>query len=214
MDEPERLVSLLGHPDFRVRENAERRLEALGERALPALRLARDHRDPEVRARVRRLLAALGETDRDEAARILGEARAKLLQDRPEVREEGAREIARVGHLAPEKLREMATRDADWRVRRAVAEALPRVRSAEAPPILIAQLEDEDTWVRSGAGASLRALTGQEIPTFKVAEWKAWWEKAQDTWRPPALAPPPSPADPPVVRDPPPPPPPRRAPPG
>ncbi len=104
----------------------------------------------------------------------------------------------------------MATRDADWRVRRALGEVLPRVRSTEVPPILIAQLEDEDAWVRSSAGTSLRALTSQEIPTFKVADWKAWWEKARDTWRPPVVAPPPPPSAPPLVRDPPLPPPPRR----
>lgn len=47
-------VALMGHPDFRVREAAFRRLDSRGDEALLALRLG--HSDPEVNARCRVLL--------------------------------------------------------------------------------------------------------------------------------------------------------------
>jgi hypothetical protein len=56
---PEQLVGQLGAPDFRLRDEAARRLEALGLPALPALRRALGSADPEVRRRARDLIPAI-----------------------------------------------------------------------------------------------------------------------------------------------------------
>ncbi len=55
----EQLIAQLGHRDARVREEAGQALEARGSAALPALRQAREHTDPEVRRRIAGLLAVL-----------------------------------------------------------------------------------------------------------------------------------------------------------
>lgn len=47
-----KLIEQLGDQDFKVREAAVRAIEKLGPEALPALRKAKDHPDPEVRRRV------------------------------------------------------------------------------------------------------------------------------------------------------------------
>src|SRR4051812_42289920 len=49
--EPAALVGRLGSPRYSERESAATSLERLGRQALPALRAARDVRDPEVRTR-------------------------------------------------------------------------------------------------------------------------------------------------------------------
>jgi hypothetical protein len=76
---PQRLAALverLGGDDFRDREAAARELDALGAAALPALRAARKHSDPEVRRRVADLLSAL--ECRVETARVLEAPRLRL----------------------------------------------------------------------------------------------------------------------------------------
>jgi hypothetical protein len=55
----ERLIEQLGDRKSAVREKAGAALEALGPAALPRLREAKDHTDPEVRRRVESLLVAL-----------------------------------------------------------------------------------------------------------------------------------------------------------
>jgi hypothetical protein len=55
-------IEQLGHRDFRVREKASKALEELGPEALPALRKAKDHPDPEVRRRLGDLIAPLETT--------------------------------------------------------------------------------------------------------------------------------------------------------
>src|SRR5207248_6990543 len=57
--EVKRLVRRLGSPDFAEREAAGKRLEALGEPALRALRKAEAGEDPEVRRRAGRLARAI-----------------------------------------------------------------------------------------------------------------------------------------------------------
>src|SRR4051812_22426047 len=57
----ERLIEQLGSRDFKVRETATQTLADRGEEALPALRKALPHPDPEVRQRLGRLIA---ETER------------------------------------------------------------------------------------------------------------------------------------------------------
>lgn len=54
-----RLVKRLGAEDFSQREAAAKRLEVLGERALPALRVASKSDDAETRSRAKRLLASI-----------------------------------------------------------------------------------------------------------------------------------------------------------
>jgi hypothetical protein len=53
------LIARLGDRDFRIRETAWRDLERLGPAALPALREARKHKDPEVRKRVEEIIPAI-----------------------------------------------------------------------------------------------------------------------------------------------------------
>ena len=53
----DQLVEQLGDRDFRKRDAAVKRLEALGPAALPALRKAEKHADPEIRRRVKRRAA-------------------------------------------------------------------------------------------------------------------------------------------------------------
>ncbi|HWE36073.1 MAG TPA: hypothetical protein VG406_05820 [Isosphaeraceae bacterium] len=54
--DPTSLVARLGSPRFVEREEATRSLQDLGEKALPALRAARESKDPEVRTRVAALV--------------------------------------------------------------------------------------------------------------------------------------------------------------
>jgi vacuolar-type H+-ATPase subunit H len=55
----EKLVALLGHEDWKIRSEAERRLDALDEKSLPALRKAGTAEDPEIRMRAQRLLKTI-----------------------------------------------------------------------------------------------------------------------------------------------------------
>src|SRR5262249_30207542 len=54
-----RVLARLASDEFEERERATRALEALGEEVVEPLRKAADSTDPEVRSRVRRLLARL-----------------------------------------------------------------------------------------------------------------------------------------------------------
>jgi hypothetical protein len=72
LPEAERLVARLGDPDFRAREDAERRLFAMGVKVVPLLRTALGHRSPDVRRRARRLIPAL------ESAALLSPKRVTL----------------------------------------------------------------------------------------------------------------------------------------
>jgi HEAT repeat protein len=55
----QRLIDQLGDLDYRKRDEAARRLDAMGEKALPYLRAARKHTDPEVRRRAAELLGPI-----------------------------------------------------------------------------------------------------------------------------------------------------------
>src|SRR5262245_16633270 len=62
-----RLIEQLGSPGFAEREAAHKKLEALGERALPALqKAAKDAKDAEVRRRAGRLVQAADDRSRSE----------------------------------------------------------------------------------------------------------------------------------------------------
>ena len=76
--EVQRLIEQLGDRDYRARERAERQLEAEGQSALPLLRKALGHRDPEVRKRVMRLVPGM------EHAAIVAPKRITLIvKDQP-----------------------------------------------------------------------------------------------------------------------------------
>lgn len=68
----DRLIEQLGSNKFLKRERASQALQAIGVRALPALRKAAEAADPEVRRRVRLLLAVLDpkEPGEEQAERI------------------------------------------------------------------------------------------------------------------------------------------------
>jgi hypothetical protein len=68
----DQLVEQLGDRDFRKRDAAVKRLEALGPAALPALRKAEKHSDPEIRRRVSDLIPTL------EVASLLAPKRVTL----------------------------------------------------------------------------------------------------------------------------------------
>jgi hypothetical protein len=68
----QKLVDQLADLDFHRRDEATRQLEALGEKALPALRAARKHSDAEVRRRAADLLGPM------EAATVLAPKRVTL----------------------------------------------------------------------------------------------------------------------------------------
>lgn len=55
----EKLIEQLADSDFQVRDKAARAIEALGVEALPALKKAREHADPEVRRRIEQWIPAL-----------------------------------------------------------------------------------------------------------------------------------------------------------
>lgn len=58
-DEPKALIEALGDEQFDKRQGAESRLKDLGPAALPALKAAREHADPEIRRRVGELLSVI-----------------------------------------------------------------------------------------------------------------------------------------------------------
>lgn len=68
----QRLIDQLADIDYRKRDEAARRLEAMGEKALPALRAARKHADAEVRLRAADLLGPI------ETATVLAPRRVTL----------------------------------------------------------------------------------------------------------------------------------------
>lgn len=60
---PEKLVADLGADDYQTREDAQKKLVALGRRALPALEKAeKESKDAEVRARAHEAIAAIGKS--------------------------------------------------------------------------------------------------------------------------------------------------------
>lgn len=94
VDNPDaaQLVTQLGSPTYAGRQAAGEALLTLGTAALPALRRAFDHADPEVRRRAERLVVQI------EAGEILGATRIRLdIHDRPLA--EAAEAIARVSGM-------------------------------------------------------------------------------------------------------------------
>jgi hypothetical protein len=78
--EAERLLGKLGDVDFRVREDAERRLMAMGVKVVPVLRKGLGHRDLDVRRRVLTMIPAL------ESVALLAPKRVTLKIDKQPLR--------------------------------------------------------------------------------------------------------------------------------
>lgn len=85
----ERLIEQLGSPDYKARTAATRMLEARGEATLPALRLAQNHPDLEVRQRLTALIASLERAALLAPKRVTVHVEQRLL---PEVMAELARQ--------------------------------------------------------------------------------------------------------------------------
>lgn len=77
----EQLIEHLGDQDFRVREAAQKTLEALGPAALPGLRKQQTHADAEVRRRLEELLPRL------ETAALLAAKRVTLRLERSPIKD-------------------------------------------------------------------------------------------------------------------------------
>jgi hypothetical protein len=77
----EQLIERLGSPDFKTREAASHSLAALGVSALPALRKAQDHADPEVRRRLDELIPALEASASLEPRRVTLRTKNKPLKE-------------------------------------------------------------------------------------------------------------------------------------
>lgn len=79
--EVEKLVADLGADNFETRESADRLLRKVGRPAIPALKKALESRDPEVRARARRILAEIeaAETPKPKAAPRASTMRMKVV---------------------------------------------------------------------------------------------------------------------------------------
>lgn len=85
---PDKLVSDLGADDYQKREEAQKKLVALGRKALPALQAAeRDSKDAEVRARAHEAIASINKDHADAAPER--EKKGELEPDQPKVEGDG-----------------------------------------------------------------------------------------------------------------------------
>src|SRR5262245_38058551 len=89
-----KLIDQLGDERFEVRETATKELINLGVVAVPGLRLALEHVDPEVRMRARRVL--------DVITTSLTYLKDALKDPDPKVRKEAAEVLERLGEKAKE----------------------------------------------------------------------------------------------------------------
>jgi hypothetical protein len=139
---------------------------------------------PEVRAAAARALGRLG------IGESLGALPQTLGDDDREVRLEGllaieaiatrdGSEPARVAALAAGR---RGLEDPDWRVRRAAAALLSRIRdAASVPPLLAALAREQPAYrgarriVRSSLREALGAVTGADFPSTRPEDWNAWW---------------------------------------
>ncbi|MDP7035945.1 MAG: HEAT repeat domain-containing protein [Planctomycetota bacterium] len=87
-------VERLGHPDWRVRDEANREILSIGEPAIPALRHATSSQDPEVRWRSRRLLERILWNFSDEIRKQAGPMLHRFSRLAPKQR------VERIHHLA------------------------------------------------------------------------------------------------------------------
>jgi hypothetical protein len=117
-DNVKKLIEQLGDEHFEVREKATKELIALGPEAVPGLRGALDHSDPEVHARARRIL--------DTITTSLSYLKDALKDPDKQVRKEAAEVLERLGDKAKEAIPWLveALKDKEEEVREAVMMAL------------------------------------------------------------------------------------------
>ncbi len=117
-DEVKKLIDQLGDEKFEVRENATKELTRLGPTAVPGLRLALEHKDPEIRMRSRRILDAIMTS--------MAYLKDALKDPDPAVRIEAAEVLERMGDKAKEAVPLLveAMKDKDEKVREAVTMAI------------------------------------------------------------------------------------------
>lgn len=107
------------------------------------------------------------------AADAVGPLLDQLVQPAPQA--EVARQLLEAG--GAEQLVALARGLAhkDYRVRRATAEILGVISDVRAGPALVDALGSEsDDFVKSGINRALQAISGQELRSDEVAQWKQW----------------------------------------
>ena len=109
--------------------------------------------------------------------RDLLEARGKLASDKPEDRYIAARKLAEMGDKESARAMMDAAKLETGRLRAAHLLFLGRLKSAEAVPFLMGQLDDIDADVRSAAMSALTSITGVYI--VEPSRWRDWWRDEQ-----------------------------------
>lgn len=186
-DEVDMLVEQLGHKTWQTRELASKRLIEIGEPAIPQLKAAVDDDNLERRWRVRQVLIALGALVDPE---VLAKVRALLaitIDERQGLPQRtGARQqLVAIGGPALSAFFQILV-EKDYRLRRHVTELVVYFESRQVVPLMLKALEDEDNFVKSGAAKSLRYLTKQDLASYELEKWHAWWEANRAEWKPPA----------------------------
>lgn len=105
--------------------------------------------------------------------RDLLEARGRLSSERPEERYFGARKLAELGDAASLPALIEAAKREHGRLRAAHLLFLGKLKSREALPFLVGELDDPDFEVRSAAMSALTSVSGVYI--VEPARWRDWW---------------------------------------
>ncbi len=183
------------HKSEAVHEAAEETLCVLAEHDEPAeylhRALIRELRGRKPSKALLSILVALGAANQQAAAK-LHEALAEAYRPATPA---AARVLALIDALGerggPRAVRVMATAadsaqfEQDFAFRRAVVQALMRVRLAEAIATLIGLLPRLDGEVRAEAVEHLARMTGEPV-SHTDAEWQAWWQANQSQFTFPA----------------------------
>lgn len=185
-EEIDELIEELGHRSFKRREAACARLLEIGEQAIPALRKVMNSDELEIRWRARKVLVDLGALVDPELLAGVKQRMAVAADERQPLGQrlaakqwivkQGTQGLMALFHVLVEK---------DYRDRRLVVDIVGRFKHKQMVPLLLKALEDEDSFVASGAAAQLRRLTGQKLPSYDKAKWHAWWKANKKTWTPP-----------------------------
>jgi hypothetical protein len=109
--------------------------------------------------------------------RDVQEARAKLGSGKPEDRYIAARRLAELGDQESARAMMDAAKLESGRLRAAHLLFLGRLKSPEAIPFLLAQLDDFDSDIRGAAMSALTSTTGVYIT--EPSRWRDWWRDEQ-----------------------------------
>lgn len=143
------------------------------EAVLSAADPAEESMTPEEEAKLAEFQPAGPETPDLRRQKELELARARVKSEKPEDRYLGARKLAEF--VDKESARDLieAARKADARLRAVHVHYVGKVRSEEAIPFLISQLDDADETVVGAAVMALTNTTGVYIA--EAARWKEWY---------------------------------------